>query len=117
MKITPLLPSVMCSREKKAVQFMTELLGNSIKPPCLAFQVIRETGKSKIRLKSTWIVLKIFIETSAFCSDSTEKSLQSCWPLPMWPFSLLAWPVPCPFRGAFEFQSWVSESCLFSLRP
>lgn len=45
MKITPLLPSVMCSREKKAVQFMTELLGNSIKAPCLAFQVIRETGR------------------------------------------------------------------------
>lgn len=43
---------------------MTELLGNSIKPPCLAFQVIRETGKPKICLKSTLIVLKIFTETS-----------------------------------------------------
>ena len=51
----------MCSREEKAVQFMTELLGNSIKTPCLALQVIWETGKSKIYLKSMWIVLKIFI--------------------------------------------------------
>lgn len=58
MKITPLLPSVMCSREKKAVQFMTELLGNSIKTP---LQVIRGTGRLKICLKSIEIVLKTFI--------------------------------------------------------
>jgi hypothetical protein len=42
----------MCSREKKAVQFMTELLGNSIKTLCLALQVRRETGKSKICLEN-----------------------------------------------------------------
>lgn len=47
------------------MQFMTELLGNSIKPPCLAFQGIRETGKPKICLRSTWMVLKIFVETFA----------------------------------------------------
>lgn len=46
---------------EKAVQFMTELLGNSIKTSCLALQVIWETGKSKIYLESMWIVLKIFI--------------------------------------------------------
>lgn len=51
LKITPLLPSVMCSREKKAVQFMTELLGNSIKSLWLALQVRKETGKSKICLR------------------------------------------------------------------
>lgn len=44
LKITPLLPSVMCSGEKKAVQFMTELLGNSIKTP---LQVIRGTGRPR----------------------------------------------------------------------
>lgn len=44
---------------------MTELPGNSIKTPCLTFQVIRKTSKSKICLNGMWIVLKIFIETSA----------------------------------------------------
>lgn len=43
---------------------MTELLGNSIKTPSFTFQVMRETGKTKICLKSKWIVLKIFIYTS-----------------------------------------------------
>lgn len=111
LKITPLLPSVMCSREKKEVQFMTELLGNSIKTPSFTFQVMRETGKTKICLKSKWIVLKIFIYTSTssvVMLNTTVGSLAS----PNAATESLGLARWCPFRRAFSFQSLMHGSFL-----